>query len=233
MTASVEEVLQRLRAKAQPEQLAGMARYGLTQEGRLGVKVPDLRKIAKQVGHDHDLALALWETGVTEARIVAAMIEVPSEVSGAQMDEWVQGFNSWDVCDQVCMNCFEKTTLAWGKVRDWSTREEEFVKRAAYALVACLAWHDKQAPDEAFLAVLPVIRAGATDGRNMVKKAVSWALRNIGKRNPRLHAEALATAEELQQMDARSAQWIARDVVRDLTSATTRRRLEKMKETSP
>jgi 3-methyladenine DNA glycosylase AlkD len=224
---SVDEVLKMLRAKARPDQLEGMARYGIVREKRLGDSVPDVRQIAKQVGKDHQLALQLWQTGIPEAMILASMLDVVGEATEQQMEQWVGDLNSWDVCDQVCMHLFEKTPLAWKKIRDWSTREEEFVRRAAFALAACLAWHDKEAPDDRFVALLPVIKMGATDERNMVKKAVSWALRNIGKRNRYLREVALQAASELQEIDSRSARWIARDVVRDLSSDATKRRLRK------
>jgi len=225
---TVSEVMGELTAQADPAQLDGMSRYGITIEKRLGVKVPQMRVIAKQTGKDHQLALALWETGIAEAMIVAAMVDMPAEVTEAQMEAWVVDFNSWDVCDQVCMNLFEKTPLVWDKVRDWSKREEEYVKRAAYALIACLAWHDKGASDENFIALLPLIKSGATDERNYVKKAVSWALRNTGKRNSNLNAIALQTAQDLKEMDSKPARWIGSDAVRDLTSDATRRRLERM-----
>jgi len=214
--ASAEEVLEKLRAEAQPEQLEGMARYGMTVDKRLGVKIPELRRLAKDIGRDHQLALALWETGVAEAMILASMIDIPEEVDEAQMEAWVADFDSWDVCDQVCMNLFEKTPLVWDKIREWAEREEEFVKRAAYALIACLAWHDKQSDDEAFIDLIPVIKAGATDGRNYVKKAVSWALRNVGKRNLALNQAAIRAAEELRGVDSRAARWVASDVIRDV-----------------
>ena len=226
---SVEEVLEMLAAKADPDQLEGMARYGMTVENRLGVKVPQIRKIAKEIGVDHKLALELWETEITEAMILASMVDVPAEVTEEQMEAWVQDFDSWDVCDQVCMNLFDKTPLAWKKIHDWSDREEEFVKRAAYALIACLAVHDKRASDEVFISLIPVIKAGATDNRNYVKKAVSWALRNTGKRNPELNTVALATARELRGIDSKSARWIGSDAIRDLTSDATMRRFERMK----
>ncbi len=168
--ANVEDVLTKLKAQAKPDQLAGMAKFGLTGDKRLGVAIPDLRKLARAIGKDHALALALWETQIPEALMLASMIDQPVLVTDAQMESWVQDFKAWDVCDQVCMNLFEKTPLVWQKIGDWSQREEEFVKRAAYALLACLAWHDKKATDEAFIQVLPVIKAGATDGRNFVKK---------------------------------------------------------------
>jgi 3-methyladenine DNA glycosylase AlkD len=226
---AVEEVLEMLAVKANPDQLAGMARYGMTVENRLGVKVPQMRKIAKEIGVDHKLALELWETGITEAMILASMVDVPDEVTEEQMEAWVQDFDSWDVCDQVCMNLFDKTSLAWKKIHEWSDREEEFVKRAAYALIACLAVHDKGASDEVFISLIPVIKAGATDDRNYVKKAVSWALRNTGKRNPELNTVALATARELRGIDSSSARWIGSDAIRDLTSDATMRRFERMK----
>jgi 3-methyladenine DNA glycosylase AlkD len=215
--ASAGEVLEKLKAEAQPEQLEGMARYGMTVDKRLGVKIPELRRLAKEVGRDHQLALALWETGVAEAMILASMVDIPEEVGEAQMEAWVADFDSWDVCDQVCMNLFEKTPLVWDKIREWAEREEEFVKRAAYALIACLAWHDKEADDEAFIELIPVIKAGATDGRNYVKKAVSWALRNVGKRNLALNQAAIRAAEELRETDSRAARWVASDVIRDVT----------------
>jgi 3-methyladenine DNA glycosylase AlkD len=226
---SVEEVLEMLAAKADPDQLAGMAKYGMNVKNRLGVKVPQMRKIAKEIGKDHKLALELWETGITEAMILASMVDVPDEVTEEQMEAWVQDFDSWDVCDQACMNLFDKTPLVWKKIHVWSDREEEYVKRAAYALIACLAVHDKGASDEVFISLIPVIKAGATDNRNYVKKAVSWALRNTGKRNPELNTVALVTARELQGINSRSARWIGSDAIRDLTSDATGRRFERMK----
>jgi 3-methyladenine DNA glycosylase AlkD len=223
---SAEEVLEKLRVKAQPEQLEGMARYGMAVEKRLGIKIPELRRLAKEIGRDHQLALALWETGVAEAMILSSMIDVPEEVSQAQMEAWVGDFDSWDVCDQVCMNLFEKTPMVWEKIREWAEREEEFVKRAAFALIACLAWHDKKASDEAFIDLIPLIKAGATDGRNYVKKAVSWALRHIGKRNLALNEAAIRAAEELQQVDAPAARWVASDVIRDVTRAKVQAKLK-------
>jgi 3-methyladenine DNA glycosylase AlkD len=231
--ASLEDVLTKLEAKAKPDQLAGMSRYGLTGKKRLGVRVPEMRKIAQEIGLDRPLALELWKTGIPEGMIVASMIDVPEAVTEEQMEEWVKDLNSWDVCDQVCMNLFDKTPLAWVKVLDWSQRESEFVKRAAFALLACLAWHDKEARDDEFIRLIPVIQGGATDERNLVKKAVSWALRNIGKRNPNLNEIALQAAQELRGSDSRSARWIASAVVRDLTSEVTRRRLKKSRTPSP
>jgi len=223
--ASVEEVLKKLESQAMPDKVQGMARYGMTAERRLGVSVPDMRSIAKETGKDHDLALRLWKIGIPEARIVAAMVDRPEELTERQMDEWVAGFNSWDVCDQVCMNLFRKSPLAWKKIIEWSEREEEYVKRAAYALIACLAWYDKEAGDQRFIGLFPVIKRGATDERNYVRKAVSWALRNIGKRNRKLNRAALEVAEDIGQMDTRAARWIASDVKKELSSEVVQKRL--------
>jgi 3-methyladenine DNA glycosylase AlkD len=221
-----EDILKKLKARADPNQLEGMARYGMAIENRFGVKVPDMRKIAKETGKNHQLALELWKTGFAESRIVASMIDIPEEVTDAQMENWVKDFNSWDVCDQVCMNLFDKTPLAWKKVTDWSEREEEFVKRAAYALIACLAWHDKEAQDEKFIQLLSVIQAGATDNRNFVKKAVNWALRHIGKRNSNLNKTAIEAAKQIQKIDSKSAKWIASDAIRELESEAVQNRLK-------
>jgi 3-methyladenine DNA glycosylase AlkD len=225
--ASVEEILDKLKEKAKPDQLEGMTRYGMSVENRLGVAVPEMRKIAKAVGKDHGLATDLWKTGIPEAMILASMIDVPEIVTKKQMEDWVKDFNSWDVCDQVCMNLFDKTPLAWDKALDWARREQEFVKRAAFALIACLAWHNKEASDERFISLLPVIREEATDDRNFVKKAVNWALRNIGKRNPNLNQAAIEAAKEIQQIDSRSARWIAANAIRELESEAVQRRLRK------
>jgi 3-methyladenine DNA glycosylase AlkD len=225
--ASVKDVLDRLRSKAQPEQLEGMAKYGMTIEQRLGVSVPDMRKLAKEIGKDHKLALDLWRTGIAEARIVAGMIGDPAKLTEEQMEEWVKGIDSWDVCDQVCMNLFEKNQLAWKKIVDWSEREEEFVKRTAFSLTACLAWHDKKASDEKFVALLPVIIRGATDERNFVKKAVNWALRNIGKRNLKLNEAAISAAKEIQRLDSKAARWIAGDAIRELESDAIQSKLRR------
>ncbi len=223
---SVEEILGMLKAKAKSDQLEGMARFGIVTEQRMGVSVPEMRKIAKQVGKDHELALALWETGILEARIVAGMVGEPDKLTEEQMEAWVVGINSWDVCDQICMNLFEKSTMVQSRIFEWSQREEEFVKRAAFALIACLAWHDKQAGDEAFIQYFPMIQREATDSRNFVKKAVNWALRNIGKRNLYLNQAALACAREIREIDDRTARWIANDAIRELESEKIQERLK-------
>ena len=204
-----------------------MTRFGIDVHDRLGVSIPDLRRIAKEVGKNHALALGLWNTGILDARILASMIDEPRKVTSAQMDRWTGGFTSWDVCDQVCMNLFWKTPHAWKKVTAWSRRDREFVRRAAFALLACLASHDEEATDARFLRALPLIRRAATDGRNFVRKAVNWALRGIGKRNSALNRAAIDAARGILRIDAKSARWIATDALRELTSNRVRQKLRK------
>jgi 3-methyladenine DNA glycosylase AlkD len=224
---SVEEVIKKLKAKARPEQLEGMARYAIVGEGRLGVSVPEMRKIAKDSGKNHGLALELWETGIPDARIVAGMVGESDKLTEKQMEDWVKDFDSWDVCDQVCMNLFDRSPLVVKKIHDWADREEEFVKRAAFALIASLAIHDKKAEDKKFINLFPVIKDGATDERNFVKKAVNWALRNIGKKNPSLNKAAIKLAKEIKQMDSKAARWIANAALRELESDAVQHRLIK------
>lgn len=225
--SSVEEVLRKLRDKARPDQLEGMARFAIVGEGRLGVSVPEMRKIAKGAGKDHALALELWKTGIPDARIVAGMVGEPDKLTEYQMDDWVEDFESWDVCDQVCMNLFDRSPLAIKKINDWADREEEFVRRAAFAMIASLAVHDKKGEDEKFIRLFPLIKKGATDNRNFVKKAVNWALRNIGKRNPGLNRAAISLAKEIGQMESKAARWIAGDALRELESDAVKHRLRK------
>jgi len=230
-------IMDELAGMASEESRAGMARYGIKTDDAFGVSVYELRRIAKGCRRDHQLALALWDTGNHEARVLASMVDDPAAVTEAQMDAWAAAFDSWDVCDQVTSNLFDKTPFAYDKVAEWSAAEDEWVKRAAFATAAALAVQDKKAADERFLPILKLIRREAGDGRNFVKKAVNWALRNIGKRNAALHAAAidtaeaiLADAEELAAADrrdtaARSGRWVARDALRELRSEKVLRRL--------
>lgn len=220
------EILARLRALANPENVAGMARFGINPEHTLGIAIPVLRKLAKEAGRDHALAQELWASGIHEARILAAFVDDPRRVTPEQMDAWVEEFDSWDVCDQVCCNLFDRTPWAYQKAAAWSAREEEFVKRAGFALMAALAWHDKKAPDDALAAFLPLIQREAGDGRNYVKKAVNWALRQIGKRSQHLNALAVQAAQETAQTDSKAARWVAADALRELTSAAVQGRLQ-------
>lgn len=225
MPASVDAVLRQLKVKARTDQLAGMARFGIAGEGRLGVSIPELRRLARACGRQHTLAEALWRTGIPDARILAGMVAEPARLTSRQMDAWVRDFNSWDVCDQVCLNLFVDSPLAWRKVKTWAGRDAEFVRRAAFALLACLAVRDKAAPDAQFLDCLPLIQMAATDERNFVKKAVNWALRQMGKRNRRLNQAAIATARRIQRLDSRAARWIAADALRELTSDAVRQKV--------
>ncbi len=219
--ATFAETMTTLQALARPDQLDGMARFGITGEGRLGVSIPALRTLARSIGKNHLLALRLWKTGVPDAMILAAFVGEPEKLNGALMDRWVVRIQSWDVCDQVCSNLFDRTPLAWQKIRLWSCRKEEFVKRAAYVLIAALAVHDRSARDRDFLGLLPLIREGAQDDRNYVRKAVNWALRHIGKRNLRLHRAAIAEARVIRLLPSASARWIAADAIRELEDPAT------------
>lgn len=220
------KIFEKLKSKSRKDQLEGMSRYGINIDKRLGVSIPDIRKIAKEFGKNHKVALELWNIGFADAKITAALIDEPDKVTEDQMEEWVKDIDSWDVCDQICMNLFDKTPLAWKKIIDWSKRDEEFVKRTAFSLLACLAWHDKNADDTKFIDYFPLIKRNATDDRNYVKKAVSWALRHIGKRNLNLHKAALKLASEIKQIDSKTSRWIGSDVIKDLNSDSTKRRLK-------
>jgi len=222
-----DNIRKKLRSLSNPKAVEGMARFGINPENTYGVSVPNLRKMAKEIGRNHSLAQQLWNSGIHESRILASMVDDPNQVTKKQMDAWIKDFDSWDVCDQCCMNLFDKTPMAWEKAVEWTNREKEFEKRAGFALMACLAWHDKEAPDKKFLVFLLAIKRETEDERNYVKKAVNWALRNIGKRNFNLNRKAIKTAKEIQKMDSRSAKWIASDAIRELTSGAIQGRLQK------
>jgi 3-methyladenine DNA glycosylase AlkD len=220
------QVITTLRALGDPRIVEGMARYGITPRKALGVSIPSLRNLAAIISTDHRLAVALWNSGIHEARILAGMIEDPLRVSEHQMDRWARAFDSWDVCDQCCMNLFEDMPCAYRKCFEWSRRPEEFVRRAGYALMARLAVSARGMKDEEFTRFFPLIRKGALDGRNYVKKAVNWALRQIGKRNPALRRSAVREAKEILKLPAGSARWIARDALRELESREVRARMK-------
>ena len=222
-----ENILKKLKALSNLKAVEGMARFGINPENTYGVSVPNLRKMAKEIGKNHSLAQQLWASGIHEVRILASMIDDPNQVKKRQMDAWIKDFDSWDVCDQCCMNLFDKTPMAWEKAVEWTKREKEFEKRAGFTLMACLAWHDKESPDKKFLVFLLAIKRKADDDRNYVKKAVNWALRNIGKRNLSLNKKAIETAKEIQKMNSRSTKWIASDAIRELTSEAVQKRLQK------
>ena len=221
----LDDVVEALRERADPSRLDGMARYGIETSRALGVSMPGIRAVARSVGRRHALAQQIWATEIHEARILASMVEEPERVTPSQMDRWARDFMSWDVCDQVCSNLFVRSPHAYVKAARWSSSRAEFVKRAAFSLVASLAVHDKTADDGAFLAFLPLIVAGANDERNIVKKSVNWALRQIGKCDRRMNASAIATAEEIRGLDSRAARWIAADALRELRSDAVQARL--------
>lgn len=197
----------------------GMKRFGISVENAVGVSMTELRKFARPLGHDHKLAQELWRSGIHEARILASIVDEPARVTKAQMERWIRAFDSWDLCDQVCMNLFDKTPFAYEKAIEWSERKPEFQKRAGFALMACLAWHDRESPDSRFRDFLPFIEREGGDERNFVKKAVNWALRQIGKRSPGLRRSAVASAKRIAKQESRSAKWIASDAIRELSKA--------------
>ena len=220
-----EKVIKKLKYLSNPKAIIGMVRYGITPENTYGVSIPNLRKIAKEIGISHKLAQQLWTTNFRETRILASMIDDLDMVTEAQMENWVNEFNYWEICDQCCMNLFEKTKFANKKAVEWSAREKEFVKRAGFVLMARLAVSDKKADDNKFEKFFPIIKREAIDERNYVKKAVSWALRQIGKRNLNLNGRAIKIAKEIQEMDSKSAKWIASDAIRELTGEAVQKKL--------
>jgi len=213
---TVNEIIGYLKKNSNMRDREGMARFGIDVKYALGVKIPVLRSLAKKIGKNHKLALDLWKTKIHEARILASMIDEPKKVREIQMEQWVKCFNSWDICDQVCMNLFDKTDFAWKKINDWPKRKEEFVKRAGFSLMACLVWHDKKSQDAEFIKFFPIIKKYSDDERNFVKKAVNWALRQTGKKNSNLKKHAIKIAKEILKINSKSAQWIAKDALREL-----------------
>jgi 3-methyladenine DNA glycosylase AlkD len=221
----VESAIVWLKAHATDHTLDGMARYAIPSDNAFGVAVGDIRALGKQLGRNHELALALWETGVYEARMLTAFVAEPARITSAEMDRWCRDFDSWGICDALCFHLFDRTPHAWAKIEKWAGRKEEFVKRAAFALLASLALHDKRAPDAPFLESLPLIERAASDERNFVKKGVSWALRGIGRRNPALNAAAVNLARRLAASPEAAARWVGKDALRDLTSPAMVKRL--------
>ena len=219
------EVLAKLQSLCDPRAIAAMTGYGINADNAFGISIPRLRKLAKEIGRDHGLSEQLWSSGIHEGRIVASMIADPRMVTEQELERWVKDFDSWDVCDQCCNNLFCKTNFAYQKAMEWSLRREEFVKRAGFVLMACLAVHDKGADDIAFRQFFPVIKSQAADERNFVKKSVNWALRQIGKRNRTMNAEAIMVATDLKQIDSKSARWIACEALRELRSDKIQKRL--------
>lgn len=230
---TADDILAELRSLANPENAAGMACYGISTEGTLGVSVPVLRGIAGELkparrtdpATVHELAARLWASGVHEARMLAGFVDVPELVTREQMEEWAADFDSWDICDQLRGNLFDRTAFAWEKATEWAARDETFVKRAGFVLMCALAVHDKKAPDEPFLHFLTLVEREAGDERNFVKKAVNWALRQMGKRDASLWHAAVEVAQRLRESGSKAARWVAADALRELTGEAVRSRL--------
>ncbi len=241
-SSNCKAIIKTLRAMANPKNVEGMARFGINPKGTLGVSIPVLRKIAREFGKNHELAQELWDSEIHEARLLAGFIDDSRFVTEIQLEKWVKDFDSWDVCDQVCSSLFDKTDFAYKKAVEWAARDEEFVRRAGFALMAALAVHDKEAPasltvanrsslhdnhapDRQLELFFPIIEKYSPDERNFVRKAVNWALRQIGKRNKSLNRKAIACAERIAKQDSKSANWIANDALRELRSDAVQKRL--------
>ncbi|VVB58573.1 DNA alkylation repair enzyme [Candidatus Anstonella stagnisolia] len=224
--ARCAQIAARIKSLRNPKNIAGMARFGISSKNTYGLSIPTLRAMAKEIGKSHPLALLLWKTKIHEARLLAGFIGDPSELTSSQMDAWVADFDSWDVCDQVCSNLFDRSPLAWKKVFQWVKSEKEFTRRSGFALIAALSVHDKKATNAQFLSLLPLIKKYSHDERNFVRKAVNWALRQIGKRNLVLNKAAISAAKEILSQNTKSARWIANDALRELQSPQVQKRLK-------
>jgi 3-methyladenine DNA glycosylase AlkD len=222
---NVKTTVRELRRLGTKRNVEGMARYGIRAAKVFGVSKPKLDALAKKIGKNHSLGLALWSTGIQDAKILAGLISEPGQVTASQMELWVRDFDNWDSCDGTCCHLFVFAEAAWPKAFAWTKRKDEFQKRGGFALAAYLAYRDKSAGDAKYLSFLKVIEREADDERNFVKKAVNWALRNIGKRNPRLNRAAVAAARRIQKKESRAARWIAADALRELQSTAVQARL--------
>ena len=227
LESRVDETLRWLEKRGTKANRDGMARYGIFAKKVYGVSMTTIKSQAKKLGKDHELALALWDTGWYEARILTAFVDEPARVTPSQMDQWARDFDNWGICDSICFHLFDKTPHAWSRIEQWSKRNAEFVKRGAFALLAAVALHDKKAPDAPFLKSLKLIDRAADDDRNFVKKGVSWALRSVGHRNTALHSASLALAKKFAASDDRTKRWIGKDVLRDITRPMILRKISK------
>lgn len=227
--AEVQEALAWLEHESTPRDRANLARFGITAPKAFGVSMKNMQILAKTLGRSHELATALWATGWYEARMLTAFVDEPDRVTPAQMDRWCRDFDNWAICDTLCFKLWDQLPHAWAKVAQWADRREEFIKRAAFALLASLALHDKGAPDQAFLDSLPLIERAASDERNFVKKGVSWALRSVGRRNAVLHAESVIVARRLAESTQPAARWVGKDALRELTNPKVIQNLKRRK----
>lgn len=233
MKPQVENLLQVLSSHANPKNVEGMARFGITSTGNiLGLSTPFLFSLKKKIGRDHQLALDLWNTGIFEARILGALIADPKQLTKAVAQRWVRDFDNWAICDGVCLHCFRYTPYAHNLIPLWIRKKDEFIRRAGFTMMATLSVADKKSPDRVFLNYLPFIQQYATDERNYVKKAVNWALRQVGKRSLALNRSAIVTAKEIRKMDSPAAKWIAADALRELQSEAVQQRLRKKAQAS-
>lgn len=221
------DVLKAIGRSRDPKALSGMSRFGIETSRALGVSLPRLRDLAKKTGRSHELAQQLWKTGIHEARLLAGMIDDPSKVTAGQMEKWAKEFDSWDIIDGSCGNLFDKTPFAVRKAHEWAIRPEEYVKRAGFVLMAELAVHDEKAADRTFLGFLPIIVRESSDERNFVRKAVNWALRQIGKRNIALNKAAITAGKTIEKLESRTAKWVAADALRELESSQVQARLKR------
>jgi 3-methyladenine DNA glycosylase AlkD len=222
----LNDIIKQLESNGSETNRQGMARYGISVDKAFGVSLPLIRNLAKAHQKDHKLALQLWETGFHEARMLATMIDDPAQVTEVQMEQWVLDFNSWDICDQCCSNLFDKTPFALQKIFEWAEREEEYVRRAGFVMMACVAVHDRNMEDDAFKSFFPLIIKYTTDPRNFVRKAVNWALRQLGKRNQVLYDNALAISANLMKSENKTARWIGSDAYRELMGKTAINRMK-------
>ena len=224
-TIKADEIISKLKSLKSPKDVEGMARFGINPSKTFGIRIPVLRKMAKEIGKNHRIALELWDSGYHEARILASMVDDYKQVSEAQMEKWVSELDSWDVCDSCVMNLFEDVEIAWDKAVEWSKKRQEFVKRAGFVMMARLAVSNKKAPDEYFIKFFPIIKSEADNEANLVKKAISWALRQIGKRNLNLNQRAIEVAREILERESKGAKWIAKDALKELTSGPVQKRI--------
>lgn len=219
------QILSKLEAMGSSANIEGMARYGIRPERALGVSMAALRVLSRELGTNQELALELWDAGIHESRLLAALLADPLRVDGELMERWAAQFDSWALCDTTCGSLFRKAPPAWEKAQQWCLRKELYVKRAGYAMIAWLAVHDKKASDADYYKLLNLVRQGAEDERPLVKKAVNWALRQIGKRNMRLNARAIELAVSLAENGGKSGRWVANDALRELTGVKVQQRL--------
>jgi len=217
MQIQAQDIVKKLTSLRDDKNLSQLERAGIRYEKAFGIRIPTLRTLAKELGTQHTLALQLWEEEHHEAKLLATMLADPEKVTEATMESWVKDFYSWDICDQAIQNLFEKVPMAWDKACEWSFREPEFEKRAGFVIMARLGISDKKTDDKKFESFFPYILEGATDERNFVKKAVNWAIRQIGKRSIYMNKQCLKLCGEIRKIDNKAAQWIVKDAIRELT----------------